>query len=75
MCFISWFDFISIVVSEQEVPDLFLIFFLYPLSAANAVVVTPNSINTLLGNVVSAFFINGNPTYFNGQRGLPMEFT
>ena len=70
MSFISSFEIIKVVVPE---PSLFLFFFLLciPASAADAAAVKPNGIKTLLGNGLITFFINGNPVFNNGPRGLP----
>ena len=41
-------------------------FFLWiPMSAADADGVNPNGYETLLANLLRAFFINGNPTFIN----------
>ena len=50
---------------------LILIFFLcIPASAVDAAAVNPKGIKTLLVNVLTAFFINGNPIFSNGPSNL-----
>ena len=41
-----------------------------PASAADAAV-NPKGIKTLLANGLVTFFINGNPLFSNGPKGLP----
>ena len=54
-------------------------FFLWiPMSAADADGVNPNGYETLLANLLRAFFINGNPTFINWPRtllGNPLDCT
>ena len=66
MSFISSIEIIKVVVPE---PRIF--FFCIPASAADAAVVNPNGIKTLLSNGLITFFINGNPVFNNGPRRLP----
>ena len=40
-------------------------------SVADAAAVNPNSIKTLLANVLSTFFIKGEPVFSNVPKGLP----
>ena len=73
MSSISSFDIISVVACEAESkgwPDS-KIFLCIPASAADAAVVNPNGIKTLLGNDLIKFFTNGNPVFSNGSRSLP----
>ena len=42
-----------------------------PASAADAAVVNPKGIKTLLANGLITFFIKGNPVFSNGPRSLP----
>ena len=42
-----------------------------PASAADAAAVNPKGIKTLLANGLVTFFINGNPLFSNGPKGLP----
>ena len=52
--------------------DLILIFFLcIPAYAADAAVVNPKGINTLLANGLITFFIKGNPVFSNQPNNLP----
>ena len=44
-----------------------------PASAADAAVVNPKGIKTLLGNGLITFFINGNPVLSNGPSNLPIN--
>ena len=59
--FISSFDIINVVVPEVA----------NPVSAADAAVVNPNGINTILANSVGTLVINSNQTSINGSRSLP----
>ena len=61
----SSFDIISVVVPDHKI-SLCL-----PASDANAAVVNPNGIKTLLANDLITFFINGSPVFNNGPRNLP----
>ena len=64
---ISSLDIISVVVLWPE-PKIFLCI---PASAADAAVVNPNGMKTLLANALITFFINGNPVFSsNGLRSL-----
>ena len=48
------------------------------MSAADADSVNPNGYETLLANLLRAFFINGNPTFINWPRtllGNPVDCT
>ena len=40
-------------------------------SAADAALVNPNGIKTLLANGLITFFISGNPVFSNGPRSIP----
>ena len=70
MSFISLFDIIGVFIPKPNVPDS-KIFLRISRSAAYAAAVNPSSINTLLANDMSSFFINGKPTLNNGARSLP----
>ena len=59
------FDIISVAVPDYK------IFLCYPASAADAVVVNPNGIKTLLANGFITFFFNGSPVFSNGPIRLP----
>ena len=67
MSSISSFDIISVVVPDPK------IFLCIPASAADAAVVNPDEIKTLLANGLITFFINGNPVFSNGPRSLPIN--
>ena len=47
------------------------IFLCIPASAADAAVVNPRGIKTLLANGLITFFINANPVFSNGPSNLP----
>ena len=47
------------------------IFFWIAATVADAAIVHPNGIRTLLANGVSLFFINGKSTFINGPRSIP----
>ena len=66
-------SYISVVLCEAESkgwPDP-KIYLCIPASAADAAVLNPNGIKALLSNGLITFFINGNPVFNNGPRGLP----
>ena len=73
---ISSFDIVSVAVFEVEskgrLPDP-KIFLCIPASAADAAVVNPKGIKTLLANGLITFYINGNPVFNNGPRILPKK--
>ena len=69
MSFASSFDIISVAVLFC-LPDP-KIFLCIPTSAADAAVVNPKGIKTLLANGLITFFINGNPVFSKGPRSLP----
>ena len=62
----SLFDIISVVLLPH--PNIFLCI---PASTADAAVVNPKGINTLLANGVITLFINGNPVFNKGPSSLP----
>ena len=70
MSSVSLFDIISVIVL---IPDALnrKIFVWIHASAAEAVVVNPNVINTLLANGWSAFFVYDKSTFSNSPRSLP----
>ena len=47
------------------------IFLCIPAAVADAAAVNPNGTKILLANGLVTFFINGNPVFNNGPRGLP----
>ena len=67
MSSISSFD-ISSVVFWWKDPRIFLCI---PASAADAALVNPNGIKTLLANGFITFFINGSRVFNNAPRSLP----
>ena len=66
MSFFSSFDIFSVVISSE--PKSFLCI---PASAADADVVNPYGIKTLLANGLITFVINGNPVFSNRPKRLP----
>ena len=56
------FDIISVLLTDSK------ILLCIPASAAHAAAVNPNSIKTLLANVLITCFIESNPGFSNGLR-------
>ena len=75
MSSISLFDIINVIIlceAEEEEwrrpdPNIFLCI---PTSAADAAVVNPKGIKTLLANGLITFYINGNSAFSNGRSNL-----
>ena len=65
--FISSLEIIFIVVPDSN------IFLEIVASAADAAVVNPNEIKTLLANGLSTFLIKYNPDYSNSPKSLPIN--
>ena len=60
----------SLKIIKVVNPDL-NIFLCIAASVADAAVVNPNGIKTLLHNGLSTFSIKGNPDFSNGPKSLP----
>ena len=57
---------------SKDYDDQILRFFLcIPASTADAAIVNPKGIKTLLANGLITFFITGNPVFSNGASNLP----
>ena len=56
---------------KNDDEPILISFLCIPASSADAAAVNPNGIKTLLANVLTTFFINGNPVFSNGTSNLP----
>ena len=70
MSSVSLFDIISVIVLIPDAPNSKIFVWIHA-SAAEAVVVNPNVINTLLTNGWSAFFVYDKPAFSNSPSSLP----